>query len=439
MYSDDLILRSLIVTGLTTKGSELDPEEVDANFVLLWQDLKARLAAGGLDSYSALVEYSLGAAVKYNDRSWTYVSATATTGTEPGSDPDFWLEVNPEYFAHRKNTDTKLAEGTTDEVSANEIRTFIDTPTTGGDNLGNANLVQSDAAREYDINAGTLTFVNGQLIIGAAGFATTFKTEINGEGGNTLFVGNSAVGVYVPGATSIGGYFEGAGKGVAAYSSGAGTSVFGSHSSNTLAGHFDGGVFVENYGATGSKHGSAVAHFSSTTQGVLPPVLTSSQKNGIVTPATGLFLFDSDLARPEHYNGSYWAGSPRVVALNSGSANLTVGSNYFFGNLALFPTTTEANRKFLAPCSGVVREVYIRSIAATVAGDRSISIYARINGATDYLVATVNTAVANREFVNTAMNIPLTKNVDTISFYAVASGGTADSTGVYFAGYFIVE
>jgi hypothetical protein len=438
MYTDSIILRELIVTGLTTKGSELTAEELDTNFKLIWQDLGARLTAGALPAYDSVKTYSLGNAVKYDDLAWVYVYATPSAGTDPGSDPAYWSAVNPEYFAHQQNTDTKLAEGTADEVSAAEIRTFIDTPPTGGDNLANADLTQTDPARLYDIGGGTLRFDNGQVIIGDT-FSTTFVTEINGAAANALFVGNASIGVYVPGATAIGGYFEGASKGVACYSSGAGASVFGSHSSNTLAGHFDGGLFVENYGAAGSKDGSALVHMSSNSKGFLQPVLTTAQKSGISTPATGLSVFDSDFARPEYYNGSYWAGDDKTISLASGSANLTVGSNYFFGNLVIFPTTTEANRKFLSPYTGVIREVYIRSFAATVAGDRSISIYARINGATDYLVATVNSSSANREFVNTGLNIPITKNSDTISFYAVASGGTADSTGVYFSGYAVVR
>jgi hypothetical protein len=40
---------------------------------------------------------------------------------------------------------------------------------------------------------------------------------------------------------------------------------------------------------------SAKLNVSSTTQGFLPPVMTTTQKNAIATPATGLVVFDTTL------------------------------------------------------------------------------------------------------------------------------------------------
>jgi len=42
---------------------------------------------------------------------------------------------------------------------------------------------------------------------------------------------------------------------------------------------------------------TAVMEVTSTTQGFLPPRMTTSEKNAIVTPATGLVIFDTDLAK----------------------------------------------------------------------------------------------------------------------------------------------
>jgi len=44
----------------------------------------------------------------------------------------------------------------------------------------------------------------------------------------------------------------------------------------------------------------------STTQGFLPPRMTTTQKNAIASPATGLVIFDSNLNRPCFYNGTSW-------------------------------------------------------------------------------------------------------------------------------------
>lgn len=50
---------------------------------------------------------------------------------------------------------------------------------------------------------------------------------------------------------------------------------------------------------------SAVLQADSTTQGFLPPRMTTAQKNAIVTPAIGLMVFDTTLGRPCFYNGAW--------------------------------------------------------------------------------------------------------------------------------------
>jgi hypothetical protein len=52
--------------------------------------------------------------------------------------------------------------------------------------------------------------------------------------------------------------------------------------------------------------GSAIVNIESTTQGFLPPRMTTAQKNAIATPATGLMVYDTDLARPCFFNGATW-------------------------------------------------------------------------------------------------------------------------------------
>lgn len=48
---------------------------------------------------------------------------------------------------------------------------------------------------------------------------------------------------------------------------------------------------------------SAILQADSTTQGFLPPRMTTIQKNAIVSPAIGLMVFDTTLNRPCFYNG----------------------------------------------------------------------------------------------------------------------------------------
>jgi hypothetical protein len=57
---------------------------------------------------------------------------------------------------------------------------------------------------------------------------------------------------------------------------------------------------------TASPNVSAKLQVDSTTQGFLPPTMTTTQKNAIATPAAGLIVFDSTLGKLCVYGGSAW-------------------------------------------------------------------------------------------------------------------------------------
>jgi hypothetical protein len=58
-------------------------------------------------------------------------------------------------------------------------------------------------------------------------------------------------------------------------------------------------------GAT-TLNASAILEGTSTTQGFLPPRMTTTQKNAIATPAAGLVVYDSTTNKLCCYNGSTW-------------------------------------------------------------------------------------------------------------------------------------
>lgn len=58
---------------------------------------------------------------------------------------------------------------------------------------------------------------------------------------------------------------------------------------------------------TSTPAASAILEVTSTTQGVLFPRVTTTQKNAISTPATALEVYDSTLNSPQYYTGSAWA------------------------------------------------------------------------------------------------------------------------------------
>ena len=81
---------------------------------------------------------------------------------------------------------------------------------------------------------------------------------------------------------------------------------------------------------------TSILDLTSTDKGFLPPRMTTVQKNAIVSPATGLTIFDSTLNKLNVYNGTTWknVGSAEI---GGDVANGTSGSILFVnssGNLA---------------------------------------------------------------------------------------------------------
>jgi hypothetical protein len=64
----------------------------------------------------------------------------------------------------------------------------------------------------------------------------------------------------------------------------------------------NGGAYIN----TTSVQASAILQADSTTKGFLPPRMTTTQKNAIATPASGLILYDSTTNKLQCYNGSTW-------------------------------------------------------------------------------------------------------------------------------------
>jgi hypothetical protein len=77
----------------------------------------------------------------------------------------------------------------------------------------------------------------------------------------------------------------------------------------TCAGAIQAAGFVGTaYGNFGSQSydPSVVLGAQSTSAGFLPPRMTTTQKNAISTPASGLMVYDTDLNQMSYYNGTTW-------------------------------------------------------------------------------------------------------------------------------------
>jgi hypothetical protein len=129
---------------------------------------------------------------------------------------------------------------------------------------------------------------------------------------NTVVLGNTTQSVVIGANVSPTGrlHVRGTGATSATYS----LVLQNSAATNLLRMQDDGGLFLNNYmfgnayivdalngsmtiGSSSTADASSVLDLRSTTKGFLPPRMTTSQKNAIASPATGLVIFDTDLGK----------------------------------------------------------------------------------------------------------------------------------------------
>jgi hypothetical protein len=88
--------------------------------------------------------------------------------------------------------------------------------------------------------------------------------------------------------------------------------------------------------------GSAMLDVQSTTKGMLPPRLTSTQRDAISNPAEGLMIYNTDTDCLNHFAGCRWyehCGTPLPGILGSSFTAYDNGAGAYFSNLALVSKT----------------------------------------------------------------------------------------------------
>lgn len=107
-------------------------------------------------------------------------------------------------------------------------------------------------------------------------------------------------------------------------------------------------------GATGALSTSVIFEVNSTTAFSVPmPVMTSTQRNGIASPAVGMMLYNSTTKHPEFYNGSIWH---------------PIGHSYVHSSLTLVSTdniTPADARSQIIPVIGTVGVETVNNILVT--------------------------------------------------------------------------
>jgi hypothetical protein len=119
-----------------------------------------------------------------------------------------------------------------------------------------------------------------------------------------------------------------------------------------------GGLLVSGKTAIGTtpSQASAILEVNSTSQGILPPRMTTAQRNAISAPAQGLQVYDTDLLTTQVFNGTNWQG---VIIPN-------INSNVLIG------TTTDSGFRLDVSGSGVSGSVRFQN-DLTVTGSMNIT------------------------------------------------------------------
>jgi len=180
MNSENIILRETDNLPLVNKNDLLENADFDNNFINIYNDFVSLQATDFVDAYNPSTNYQIGLYVVYDSKLWESVDSSFT-GVTPGTNTDYWIDVFPTILAHVKNADLKLAEGTINEVTASEIRAFIDAGLTSTTNLS----ITTHTPDSLQLNSSTGTdvtlFVATVLLAGL--LSASDKIKLNSQSG----------------------------------------------------------------------------------------------------------------------------------------------------------------------------------------------------------------------------------------------------------------
>jgi hypothetical protein len=162
--------------------------------------------------------------------------------------------------------------------------------------------IEVTPSTNYGLNAGYLTQSVNSFLVMREGTTNGYKIAIGTDGtGSTIFYNNQTNASFVSGEISL--TIVGATK-------------------NVLIG-------------TTTDVASSLMTLASTTKGFLPPRMTTTQRDAIVTPATGLRIYNTTTNTNDTYNGTAWqsnsvSGVAGAIQFSNGSAFASDATNLFW-------------------------------------------------------------------------------------------------------------
>lgn len=118
----------------------------------------------------------------------------------------------------------------------------------------------------------------------------------------------------------------------------------------------------------------------------------------------GLLYYNNDATGWTYITPSPQGYAINVMALTSSPADTTP---FYFGMLPKAITTTANISKIYIRKPGTLKIAEIYTYAGTAGTAEAVSMYIRVNNATDYLITTLSVSANERIFSNTGLSIPL--------------------------------
>ena len=145
-------------------------------------------------------------------------------------------------------------------------------------------------------------------------------------------------------------------------------------------------------GVTDTYSASALLELESTTKGFLPPRMTSTQRDAIASPATGLSIYNTTTNTNDIYNGTAWSAlaSGNIYTANGTlTGNRTISSGGF--SLTINPNTTFSSGKInITETPGGSNSI---NVAGTVASENLMWITREGQAFTNFALYQYNTMV----------------------------------------------
>jgi hypothetical protein len=264
--------------------------------------------------------------------------------------------------------------------------------------------VTTNGALVIDSRTPTNTVLTNRPLVVIRNFTTPVLTV---EANSNLRLNGGAL-VFPDTAKSISG---GAGS-VMNINAGVNSMIFRNTAAQFMRGN-SGGVGIEITASDAAINTSAILTLTSTSKGFLPPRMTTSERNAIASPATGLTVYNTTTNVLNWYNGSSWTApsTPTVGSYTIGVQALTStpadNATIYFGQLPKAPTTTANISKVYIRKSGTIKAVNIYCYAGTAGTSENWTCNIRLNNTTDTLVETIGAATNERVFNNESLNIPV--------------------------------